>query len=41
MSNVPAGLGSVVEALCTTVMPVIAVAHVVLLVFVTSEVFCR
>ena len=41
MSNVPAGLGSVVVALWTTVIPVIAVAQVVLLELVTSEVFCR
>jgi hypothetical protein len=41
MSNGPAGLGSVVVALWTTVMPVMAVAHVVLFRFVASDVFCR
>jgi len=41
MSNGTVVFGSVVDALCTTVMPLIAVVQSALLVLVASEVFCR
>src|SRR6185503_6114585 len=41
MSQGPVTFGIVVVALCAIVMPLIAVDHVVLFVFVVSPVFCK